>query len=156
MKKAIFCFCVLVASLAVNAQDVKHSFGVGFQTSFPIYGISAKYALNEHSVVQATIAPFSGGAAKINFYGGRYIYRFSNENSNNLEPYVFGGAGLITFSLENSGSNFFSYSAGGGAEYIVGGALGLSADLGYGKLNVTNDAAVSGIFLGLGLHYYIQ
>jgi len=156
IKKIIFCVSILTTSFIAKAQDVKHTFGVGFQSSFPIYGLSAKYAITENSVVQATIAPFSSGAAAINFYGGRYMYRFINDNSQNLEPYVFGGAGLITFSFAKTGYNFVSYSAGAGVEYIAAGTLGLSADLGYGKFSVTNDAGVAGIFLGVGLHYYIK
>jgi len=157
MKKLLFGLVALVTINAASAQDVKKTFGVGFQSSFPIYGISAKYALTDESVIQATIAPFGAGAVKINFYGARYVHRFTNESNENLLPYLFAGGGLITFTSPFSkSSNFFSYSAGGGVEYIVGGAVGLSLDLGYGKLNVTNDVGVAGIFLGAGIHYYIN
>ena len=158
-KNFMILFYVVLISIAFssNAQDIKRTFGLGFQSSFPVVGISAKYAITQSSVIQATIAPFSSGDAKINFYGGRYIYRFINDESNPLNPYVFGGVGLITFSyLGTTSSSFFSYSAGGGVEYIVANALGLSADLGYGKLNVTADAGVAGIFFGAGIHYYIK
>jgi len=157
MKKLLFGLVALVTINAASAQDVKKTFGVGFQSSFPIYGLSAKYAVTDQSVIQATIAPFGSGVAKINFYGARYIHRFTNESNENLNPYLFAGGGLITYSgLGTTSSNFFSYSAGGGIEYIVGGAVGLSVDLGYGKLGVTNDVGVSGVFFGAGIHYYIN
>lgn len=150
-------------AVTTKAQDKKNTFGLGFQSSFPIYGLSAKYAITESSVVQATIAPFGIGVSKINFYGARYIYRFSSESSSNLDPYVFGGAGLITFSTDltayggsKTSDNFVSYSAGGGVEYIAAGCLGLSADLGYGKFSISQGAGVAGIFLGVGIHYYIK
>jgi hypothetical protein len=64
MKKAILGLCIVMVFCAINAQDVKRTFGVGLQSSFPTFGISVKYAVSEKSVVQATLAPFgvtSGG-----------------------------------------------------------------------------------------------
>lgn len=156
MRKIILLLLTTASLNLVSGQDTKNTFGIGFQSSLPVYGLSVKYALSEQSVVQATIAPFGSGDFKINFYGGRYIHRFQSEDA--LNPYLFGGLGLITFSGygTTSSDNFISYSAGGGLEYIVAGALGLSADLGYGKFGVSNGLGVSGIFLGIGIHYYIK
>ena len=156
MKKIFLCLVTLIGISQLSAQSVKNTFGIGFQSSFPIYGLSAKYAISEQSVVQATIAPFGSGDFKLNFYGGRYIHRFKSDEA--LNPYLFAGAGLITFSGygATASDNFVSYSAGGGVEYIVAGALGLSADLGYGKFGVSQGEGISGIFLGVGIHYYFK
>ncbi len=166
MKKIVLSLCILIFACNVKAQDVKRTFGIGFQSSLPVYGLSVKYALNTNSVVQATIAPFASGDFKLNFYGGRYLYRFISDESNKLDPYVYGGVGLISYTtpsydmntgaITNKSNSFFSYSAGGGVEYSIAGALGLSLELGYGKLNVTNGDGVSGVFFGGGIHYYIK
>lgn len=98
------------------------------------------------------------GTAHINFYGGSYLYRFINENDNAFvfDPYLFVGFGLITstdgYDGESKGS-FFSYGAGGGLEIFVTGRLGVSAEIGYGKLNVSNGVGVAGIIGGGGIHY---
>ncbi|OIR12210.1 hypothetical protein GALL_64630 [mine drainage metagenome] len=63
--------------------------------------------------------------------------------------YNYGAYGL------GSGS-FFSYSAGGGLEFIVANKFGISLELGYGKLNVSDGVAVAGIVGGGGLHYYLK
>ncbi|MBS1640199.1 MAG: hypothetical protein JSR12_09070 [Bacteroidetes bacterium] len=153
---------IIVSTTTLKAQDdVKRTFGVGLQSSLPTYGLSVKYAFTESSVGQVTVAPFQAGDAKISFYGARYIHRFINENPGSviMDPYLFAGAGLITFNYSaygGSNSSFFSYSAGGGLEFIVGRMFGISIEAGYGKLNVTNGAGVAGIFGGGGLHFYIN
>lgn len=169
MKKTIISFCLLFAALAVKAQDVKRTFGIGLQSSFPSFGISAKYAITEQSVVQATIAPFGasmdGGSVSMNFYGARYIHRFpdSDQRSVSLDPYLFAGGGLLSykqnftaFGLGTSTENMFGYSAGAGVELIVAGKFGISLELGYGKMSFSGGVAASSILSGGGLHFYIN
>jgi hypothetical protein len=166
MKKVIIGFCLLFSALAVQSQDVKRTFGVGLQSSFPSFGFSVKYAITERSVVQATIAPFGSSmedvSVSMNFYGARYMYRFpdSDERSVSLDPYLFAGGGLLSYKSsvfgETSTENMFGYSLGGGVELIVAGKFGISAEVGYGKMSFTEGIAASTIVSGAGLHFYIR
>ena len=164
MKKIAIMIFTFFMMTHLNAQEVKRTLGVGLQASFPTYGISAKYGITDQSVIQATIAPFSSGLFSVNFYGARYIHRFPDKDQGkvSLDPYIYGGAGLMSFKTDlsdfgmgKSTESFFSYSVGGGVELIVAKKLGLSAELGYGKMNVVEGVSVSGILGGGGLHFYI-
>jgi len=153
-------FLLTICSFATIAQTKRNTFGIGFQSSLPVFGLSAKYALNKTSVVQATIAPFSSGAFGINYFGGRYIYRF--ESKNNLDPYVYGAVGLVTYSsvissaLGSKSNSFGSFGVGGGVEYIAADVLGLSAEIGLGKMSVVDGVGYTGINMGVGIHYYLK
>jgi hypothetical protein len=160
---------IFTFTVSVNAQETKRTFGVGLQASFPTYGLSAKYAITDASVVQATIAPFGvssgGSSASLTFYGLRYVHRFPGEDGTAvvLDPYLFAGGGLINYKENNTAyggsktsQSYFGYSAGGGVEAIFGNAFGISAELGYGKLSFTDGIAVNSLIFGVGLHYYIR
>ncbi len=130
MRKLLLLCFVFISSYVANAQEIHRSIGVGLQTSFPVYGLSVKYGLNKNSVLQGIVAPFgasSGGAsASINFYGVRYIYRFpgDDEKSAVLDPYLFGGGGLIHYSIsdgydQKTSDNIFSNSLACVIEFIL-------------------------------------
>lgn len=169
MKKTFITCCLIFIILAVKAQDVKRTFGVGLQSSFPTFGISAKYAVTEQSVIQATIAPFGastdGGSVSMNFYGARYIHRFpdTDRRSVSFDPFLFAGGGVISYKtnytsygLGKTSETMFGYSAGGGVEMLVGGKFGISLELGYGRMNFSGGSAATGILGGGGLHFYIN
>ena len=169
MKKVMLGLFLVMAVSVINAQDVRRTFGVGLQSSFPTYGISVKYAVAEQSIVQATIAPFGasadGGSVSMNFYGVRYVHRFpdSDQKSVSIDPYLFAGGGLLNFKtnftalgLGRTSDNMFGYSLGAGVEAILGGKFGISAELGYGKMNFSGGVAANGILFGGGLHFYIN
>jgi len=143
-------------------QDVNRKVGLGLQASLPSLALSAKFALSESSMIQANMAPFGSGVFSINYYGGRYIYRFPDSNGGTVEldPYVFTGLGALTYKLDLLGDvtrdSFLAYSVGGGAELIVAKKLGISAELSYGRMNVLAGLGVSGIFAGGGFHYYLK
>ncbi len=147
----------------VTAQNEK--LGIGLQYQAFTYGLSAKYNIDINSSVQATINPISANSLNMNFYGARYYYHFPQEDSP-LKPYLFGGAGLITFSyklsalsngiLKDYSDSFFGYSAGGGLAFKIVEKLEGSADIGYGKIDISNGIGVSSATLGVGLHYYIN
>ena len=161
----ILCAVIITKS---KAQDVHRTLGVGLQSSLPVYGLSVKYAFTDQSVGQATIAPFGiksdGGSASINFYGLRYIYRFpgNEDHAVIVDPYVFIGTGLINFKYDytsyggnKSSQNIFSYSGGGGIEVILFNKVGLSAEVGYGKISVSAGTGINTLLGGGGIHYYI-
>lgn len=169
MKRIITTIVVAFIITQVSAQNVKRTFGVGLQSSFPTYGLSVKYGISEKSVVQATIAPFGvstdGGSVSVNFYGARYIHRFPGDDGSKvvLEPYLYAGGGLMSYTVNTtsyggskSTSNSFGYSAGGGIEAILIGKLGVSAEIGYGKMNFSGGAAINSILYGGGFHFYIN
>ena len=159
----------LVFTNASFCQDVNRTFGVGLQSSFPVYGLSVKYAITEQSVVQATIAPFGisadGGSVNMNFYGARYVHRFPGQDGGSVvvDPYLFAGGGLVTYTTNftsyggsKTSDSYFGYSAGGGVELIVGRKFGISGELGYGKISFSGGVAVNAILFGGGLHFYIN
>lgn len=156
-------FALLLISNIVNAQ--KNKIGVGAQYSASSFGLSVKYNVDQNSTIQATINPISAGTLNMNFYGARYYYHFPQE-STPLRPYVYGGAGLITFSYKLSGltngmlkdysDSFFGYAAGGGLAFDIVERLEGSADVGYGKIDTSNGLAVSAATVGVGLHYYLK
>lgn len=170
--KTFKCFlavlCALLISTNTNAQEVHRILGIGLQSSFQIYGISLKYAFTESSMGQVTLAPFgikAGGAStSINFYGARYIYRFigNDEHSVVVDPFLYAGAGLIAIKTDFSSfggnkrtQNVFSYSFGGGLELLLLKRVGVSFELGYGKISISSGTAVNSIVAGTGIHYYI-
>lgn len=169
MNKLFIAAVLLVAFTTTKSQEVKRTIGVGLQSSFPMYGLSVKYAVTEQSVIQATIAPFGastdGGSVSMNFYGARYIHRFPGDDGANtvIDPYLFVGGGLVNYTtnytalgLGKTSSSFFGYSAGGGVELLVASKFGLSGELGYGKWGITSGVAVNSILFGVGAHFYIK
>lgn len=163
MRKIVITTLILIVSVIAKSQDRK--FGIGAQYSATSLGISLKYNIDKNSTIQGTINPISAGTFNVNFYGGRYYYHFPQDNSP-LKPYLYGGAGLITFNYKLSGlsggllndysDSFFGYAAGGGLAFNIVEGLEGSADLGYGKIDISSGLAVSAATLGLGLHYYIK
>ena len=163
MKKLLITTIILLSVIIANAQ--KNKFGIGAQYSATSFGLSVKYNIDKNSTIQGTINPISAGSFNINFYGGRYYYHFPQDNSP-LRPYVYGGAGLINFSYKLSGlsggilkdynDSFFGYAAGGGLAFDIVDNLEGSADIGYGKIDISSGLAVSAATLGFGLHYYIK
>lgn len=169
MKKTFLFLMIMTTIMTLKAQDVRRTFGVGLQSSFPVYGISLKYGLTDQSVVQATIAPFGvssdGGSASLNFYGLRYIHRFPGEEGSGviLDPYLFVGGGLLSYKTNftaiggtKTSDNSVGYAAGGGLELIVAKRFGISAELGYGKMSFSGGIAINTVTYGGGLHFYIN
>lgn len=159
--KIIFAF--LLISNMVYSQ--KNRIGIGGQYSASSFGLSLKYNIDQNSTIQGTINPISAGTLNMNFYGARYYYNFPQQNSP-LRPYLYGAAGLITFSyklsslsnglLKDYNDSFFGYAAGGGLAFDIIDKLEGSADIGYGKIDTSNGLAVSAATIGVGLHYYLK
>lgn len=167
--KKLFSISILfLVFTAAHAQDVQRTIGLGLQATMPTFGISAKYAITPNHMVQATIAPFGGSSGivsyNMNFYGGRYIYRFpaNEENRPIIDPYLFGGLGITTFKykidglIDVKGNSFLSYNVGGGLEWLAFKKIGFSGEVGYGKMSVVGGVGVSSLIFGCGLHYYAK
>jgi hypothetical protein len=169
MKKHLLKFLtvgLLFSTNLLSAQDGNRKIGVGLQTSFPVYGISAKIGITDQIMAQAIIAPFGGSAGTVgyslNFYGARGIYRFTDADRVAV-PYGFAGAGLIrstfTSGTTSTSANIVGWSLGAGLEFFPNflDNLGLSVELGYGSMSVgTGNVAFSSMTYGGGLHYYFN
>ena len=87
MKKSfLLLMVVLLTSIATSAQEL----GLGFQASFPSYGLSLKADLTETHTVQGVFGAFG----TVTMISGRYIYNFSETgDSFPITPFVYAQAG---------------------------------------------------------------
>lgn len=58
LKWLLIVLCTLAITKNTHAQEVHRTSVIEIQSSFPIYGLSAKYAFTESSLGQVTLAPF--------------------------------------------------------------------------------------------------
>ncbi len=127
---------------------------VGFQSSWPSYGISAKMDVGDKMAVQGII----GFLGTVNSYSLRGIYKFQREQFYNL--YGFGSLGILTWGGVGSygSESVFGFGAGGGVEYDLRGIdssfipIFINLELGITIANFDNYSFGS-TGVGLGLHY---
>lgn len=96
---------------AAAAELEPSAFGVGFQSSWPSFGVSGTIDLNERFALQG-VAGFFG---RINMFAGRGLYRFSREELWSL--YGYGSAGAVTHSFRTEREVTVGLGAGVGLEY---------------------------------------
>jgi hypothetical protein len=92
-------------------------YGVGFASTWPAYGLSGTFQLNEAMTAEAIVGAFG----TISNFGGRLWYRFNLNPSYDL--YGFGGVGLLRYGYRE----FVSFSETRRATENV---LGLSGGIG--------------------------
>lgn len=167
MKKIILLAIAIFVTTSSYSQEEKYpSIGIGFQTSFKTYGLSAKINITEKHTAQAFISLIGS----ISSYVGRYSYSFKQSgNLFKVKPYVFGQVGFYSFensSVRNTITDMISeeseralgYGVGGGIEYYVGvfnNKFRASFDIGYGKVNFAFTDFKS-VFIGIGFHYHFN
>ncbi|MBK9221954.1 MAG: outer membrane beta-barrel protein [Saprospiraceae bacterium] len=170
MKKShlvsIAILAIIIIAPTLNAQRVNRTFGAGLQTTPFTYGLSAKYGVSDNIALQGIIAPFSvsvfNASVSLNYYGGRFIYRFPGEINSGvvLDPYLFIGLGVMVLSsnfIEASSVTVIkSYMVGAGLELILAKKIGLSLDVSYGKQDILGLIAVNSTAIGGGVHYYFN
>lgn len=144
------------------AQDLDYPrLGVGFQASFPAWGLSAKADFDETNSAQAII----GVAGPFSSYYGRYLYNF-NEGGDDfvIKPYVFAQAGMYSYDYNYSylglgkTENVFGYGAGAGIEWHYApftDKLRFSLEVGYSKVDF-NHYDFKAIMFGGGIHYHFN
>lgn len=128
--------------------------GVGFQSSWPAYGISGIYDLSPTASAQAVMG-FLGGWTTLS---GRGLYRFAQRPF--LDPYGFGMVGMWRYDSGLADATAVSFGGGGGVDFDLRGLapdlppLYFNMELGLSVMNL-ELAGYTGAWMafGAGLHY---
>lgn len=159
---ALLLFLPLQGLSAQEGAEPNGRLGVGFQSSWPAYGLSGLYDVNERLTAQAVIGAFGS----VTTISGRGLYHFQREEKYSL--YGFGTVGIWRHSFRALGNSESETSPG------VGGGAGIeldwrglldasgngsgfpplfsSIDLGFVAASFDNYN-FSGLVIGAGLHY---
>lgn len=170
MKKLIVLMVVIILIIAAanTAGAVNHTkkFALGLQSSFPIFGFSGKYWINDLVGTQAII----GLSSRYTSFAGRGMYKFMDE----LKYDAWAGIELSYWNLKYSewywknyklvrGSNQSTVGFGifGGGEYFPikeMPQIGFSLELGLHFISFSDDYGygVSPLSFGFGAHYYFK
>jgi hypothetical protein len=129
-------------------------YGVGFQGTWPAYGISGMMDINEEISAQAIVGFFGN----LNTFAARGLYRFQNEDYWNL--YGFGMVGAWSYSVGSLSETSPGFGLGGGISYDWRAfdpnlpPLFWNLELGIGFVNFDEvDYNFSTILFGAGVHY---
>ena len=155
-----------------ESDDFKQ-FGLGYQYTWPIGGISGKLNINEKAAIEGILGFFFGD---LKTYGGRFIYKFkqktyTKKQSQWLKSHNIYGFGLVgafsykglkynssTYSLEEYTETVFGYGAGIGLEYFFREfipEIGWNIEIGFGSIKFEEvDYDFSAFLVGCGAHYY--
>lgn len=104
-------FAVVALALAtprLEAQEASR-FGIGFQSSWPAYGISGIYDVNDKVTAQVVLGAFGA----LTTISARGLYHFQKEQKHSL--YGYGTAGLWRHSFRGFGVSETESSPGLGA-----------------------------------------
>ncbi|CAN5718763.1 hypothetical protein BH23GEM9_BH23GEM9_12320 [soil metagenome] len=85
--------------------------GVGFQSSWPAYGLSGVYDVNSKVSAQAVVGLFGGWTT----LSGRALYHFAPQPS--IDPYGYGMVGIWRYSLANANASAASFGGGAGFDW---------------------------------------
>jgi len=173
--KTNYLFTVLLSFIflsTVQAQRMAEPgvLGAGLASSYPAYGLSAKYNILEHHSAQLIVGGASYGYGTGAFaISGRYLYNFNvMGDSFYFKPFGYAQVGYFSVKSEYSflsttesrSYNTVSFGIGGGVEceipeFVEG--LAFSAELGYvGGSFGDNLSSFAGLAYGAGVHYYFD
>lgn len=151
---SVFAMTFFFAGFA-EAVDNSGHFAAGFQSSWPVYGISGKYWKSPQLGFQATLA-MSGRWSGI---GGRLLYKFKGEENYDL----FGGGEVGYWTWLSSGGyssvSSIGFGAFAGVEYFpieTLKQLGFSLELGMRlvKFSESYVGTLGSFGFGGGVHWY--
>ena len=133
----------------------KGSIGIGFQISYPFYGLSVIVAPEMDFSFQGMF----GLLGKIKSYCGKVRYHIEESG---VYAYALIGAkeyettNYIDGLSEKKIETFFGYGIGFGIEYLVPKIpIWYNVEVGYGNIKYNDPTSDShAIMLGIGLHYY--
>lgn len=152
MISIIMVFVIFTNGFAQDRSDTKY--GVGFQGSFPAYGISGMMDINETISAQAIIGFFS----HLKTYAARGLYRFRQEDNWNL--YGYGMIGIWNYGAFGVSETVVGFGAGAGIEYDWRAfdpdlpPLFWNIELGLGVANFDKVAYdFNTLLIGVGVHY---
>lgn len=143
-------FCVFVIVPAETAE--RGQYGLGFQSSFPAWGLSGMYDLNRDISLQAILGPLGN----LNTFAGRGLYRFQHEDDWNL--YGYGMLGIWTHSFIGETFSSIGFGFGAGLEYDWRAfsedlpPLFWNLELGVGFVDL-DHYNFSTLMIGVGVHY---
>ncbi|MDH7914234.1 hypothetical protein [Winogradskyella sp. SYSU M77433] len=155
-------------SMSLQAQDLSEpgKLGVGLASSYPAYGLSAKYNFTENHAAQVIVGGASYGFGSSSFaMSGRYLYNFQEKGDSFIyRPYAYGQLGYFTVKYEFLGYsesfNTISFGVGGGVEFTIPNfveGLAFNAELGYvGGSFDDGVGTYAGFAYGAGIHYYFN
>ena len=173
--KSNYPFTILVSFIflsSVQSQVMAESgvLGAGLASSFPAYGLSAKYNITETHAAQMIVGGASYGFGSSSFaVSGRYIYNFDTMgDAFYFKPFGYAQLGYFSVKSEYSyldasksiSDSTVSFGIGGGVEceipdFVEG--LAVSGELGYvGGSFDDNIGGFSGLSYGAGIHYYFN
>ena len=147
MKKLII-LLIIIPTLSFSQE-----FSVGFQSSFPSYGISLKADFDDKNSAQAIFGAFG----TLSTYSARYIYNF-NVVGNNITPFAYAQAGIWEYDFDalNIKESVFGFGFGGGLEFDIfksfTDGLKSTVELGYGSVNL-EYYDFKATTIGFGVHY---
>lgn len=98
-------------SSSVPAAPERPDLGIGFQSSWPAYGISGIYDLSDRTSAQGVIG-FLGGWTTLSARG---LYRFSERPY--IDPYGYGMVGMWRYDSGFADASAVSFGAGGGIDF---------------------------------------
>jgi hypothetical protein len=152
MKKS---FLFIVALITMSTTSFAQELGLGFQASFPSYGLSLKADLTETHTVQGVFGAFG----TVTMISGRYIYNFSETgDSFPITPFVYAQAGQWNYNEDLLGidESVFGYGVGAGIEFnwlnFFSDRFRTTLELGYSKVDL-EFFDFSATTIGVGLHY---
>jgi hypothetical protein len=139
---------------AAPALLVRPQMGVGFQSTWPAYGLSGIYDVNPQVSAQAVVG-FLGSWTTLS---GRALYRFAQQPS--FDPYGYGMVGLWRYSSGFANASAASFGGGAGIDFDlrrVGPELPplyLNMELGLSVVNLDLAGYTGAVMaFGAGFHY---
>lgn len=166
-------FAIEIAGEEEEKQEVARTqmrYGVGFQTSFPAYGVSGMYNVNEKSSIQAVLGPFGD----LKTFACRVLYRFNRKTfPHTYNVYGYGMLGFWSYThygyyhwdpywryyrWGKKTETVVGFGAGAGLEYFFEDFLpevGWNLEIGFGIVDFKEVAYdFSAFMFGIGAHYY--
>ncbi len=146
---------ISTAQDSADASDFEPTrFGVGFQSTFPAYGLSGMMDVNDEISVQAIVGFFGA----LNTFAGRGLYKFQDEDFWHL--YGFGMVGVWTYSIGSFSETVPGFGLGAGISYDWRAfnedlpPIYWNLELGLGFVNFDEvNYNFSTFLFGVGVHY---
>ena len=134
-------------------------FGVGFTSSWPAYGLSGTYQLNQKVTAEAIL----GFLGVVNSYGGRVWYRFKPDTK--FDIYAVGGLAAYVYDYSFGGfgrsESVIGFQAGAGVESGLQTLLDdpemppifFNAEISLAFASFDNYGGFNTLSFGAGVHY---